>query len=508
MSNSFFKGWQNVLPTIQLGGSSTDSRELFMGQVLDVYYDDKTPTKVRVRVLGFSRELNDDDVTLEALPINYNTLKVPLPGELVALIQSQYIDNEERTSSLSYYYFDCLTTNQSIGYNGNPYLGLMIPTKKASNYFTPAYQTRFDQKFQCLTGYKSEIDGSIKTKSRLKPFEGDLIIQGRFGAAIRFSSSSGKKENTPWSNSKEVPGDMPGNPMIVMSANDLTTDSGVENVNADDSSVYVCTSQQISIEMSTSQLSSLKRVFGIEKKLDVIQKDPAVFLETIFQQLDGGGFGYEASTAAVDSMGSRTPWNAAAYRPGTLASLPQEYSHTEAQGYNLLNNKWIGDLITSAKSHIRTPTFDVPGTEKGNLGCASAVSIIFYRAFGVNMLTGKPVKAIPRDIGDFGSKGTSTLGGGFGNNPQLWQKFPWTEAQPGDIMNTQRLSDKVAGHIGIVIDTISQDGSFNIISNSSAGFAGGGGGAVKQNYTVKAWQKVTNRNPTKTFAWRYIGPKL
>jgi len=193
-------------------------------------------------------------------------------------------------------------------------------------------------------------------------------------------------------------------------------------------------------------------------------------------------------------------------KPGTVVQLPKDYSHTSEQGYNLLNSQWIGDLIASAKSHIGHPTYDISGTDKGNLGCASAVSMMFYRAFGVHMKDGKAVKAKPTDIGSFGTKGTGEAAGWFANT-SLYQKIPWQEAQPGDIMNTARREPK-AGHIGVVIDVKAKDGSWAIVSNSSKGFAGGGGGAVKQNYSVKAWQSVTDRNPSGTFAFRYIGPRL
>jgi hypothetical protein len=223
----------------------------------------------------------------------------------------------------------------------------------------------------------------------------------------------------------------------------------------------------------------------------------------------------EANPLSPDGSGSSQTWTptntntpGSNVSSGTLVSLPRDYSHTESQGYNLLNNNWIGDLITSAKSHIGHPTYDIEGTEKGNLGCASAVSMIFYRAFGVHMKTGKPVKANPKSINDFGSKGTSELGGWFKGNP-LYQQIDWESAQPGDIMNTAKnFTTGKAGHIGIVVDERHKDGSWAIISNSSKGFAGGGGGAVKQNYSVKAWKDVTSRNPTQTFAFRYIGPKL
>jgi len=191
---------------------------------------------------------------------------------------------------------------------------------------------------------------------------------------------------------------------------------------------------------------------------------------------------------------------------GKVVSLPTTYSHTSTQGFNLLNSQWIGDLITSAISHIGHPTYDIEDTDRGNKGCASAVSMMFYRAFGVNMRTGKAVKSIPKSIGDFGSKGTGELAGWF-SNTSLYLRIPWQDAQPGDILNTAR-KEPQSGHIGVVINTKNNDGSWNVVSNSSKGFAGGGGGAVKQNYSVKKWQSVTNRNPSGTFAYRYIGPKL
>jgi hypothetical protein len=202
------------------------------------------------------------------------------------------------------------------------------------------------------------------------------------------------------------------------------------------------------------------------------------------------------------------------YTPGTIANLPrgkQSYSHTKDQGFNLLNSQWIGNLVDSAKSHLETPTFDVDGTESGNLGCAAAVSIIFYRAFGVHLKTGKPVKEKPSSLGDFGSLGTFQLSEWFQNN-SLYRQIPWKESKPGDIINTARNFDpKKAGHIGIVIDEIDpKTGTYFIISNSSGGFGNSSDplGCVKKNYTIKGWQSVTDRNPTKTFSYRYIGPSL
>lgn len=195
----------------------------------------------------------------------------------------------------------------------------------------------------------------------------------------------------------------------------------------------------------------------------------------------------------------------------TVVKLPtgrSAYSHNSSQGYNLVDSKWYGDLLTSARQHIDHPTFDIPGTESGNLGCASWVSMVFYRAFGVSMKDGKAVVAVPKSISKFGSTGTGELGGWFAANPTMWEKIPWKEGKPGDVINTERGSK--SGHVGIVMDEMSPDGTWKVASNSSKGFGSSSdpAGCGKLNYTIKAWQSVTNRNPSRTFCWRYKGPKL
>ena len=184
------------------------------------------------------------------------------------------------------------------------------------------------------------------------------------------------------------------------------------------------------------------------------------------------------------------------------------YSHNSTQGYNLVDSKWYGNLLTSAIAHIDHPTFDIPGTKNGNLGCASWVSMVFYRAFGVNMKNGKSVKNAPKSIGDFGSTGTGELGAWFGSNPNMWDKIPWKEGQPGDVINTERGNS--AGHVGIVLNEKHKNGSWVVASNSSKGFGSKSdpAGCGKKNYSITTWQSVTDRNPSRTFCWRYKGPKL
>jgi hypothetical protein len=161
---------------------------------------------------------------------------------------------------------------------------------------------------------------------------------------------------------------------------------------------------------------------------------------------------------------------------------------------NFRINPTYKNLIKSAKANIGFSTSQIRGTEGGNLGCAAAVSVIFLRATGYQINPGRDIEL-----------GTTTLYDVLLKDTKNWKKrSDWKQAKPGDIIVTSRRPP--AGHTGIVIDTNNQDGSLNIISNSSSGFAGTAPGTVQQNYSIKKWESIALRNPQQTAAFEYIGP--
>jgi cell wall-associated NlpC family hydrolase len=153
----------------------------------------------------------------------------------------------------------------------------------------------------------------------------------------------------------------------------------------------------------------------------------------------------------------------------------------------------IGNIANSAYANINVPTRGIPGTERGNLGCAAAVSIMFYRATGYAIAGNGAI-----------TLGTSTmwnhLDGESKKSGSPWKKITnWkTESQPGDIILTARASRP--GHVGIVVD------GGNIISNSSGGFKGDKRGQIEMNYNLNSWDSVAERNPSQTASFRYVGP--
>lgn len=153
----------------------------------------------------------------------------------------------------------------------------------------------------------------------------------------------------------------------------------------------------------------------------------------------------------------------------------------------------IGNIVNSAYANLNVPTRGVPGTGRGNLGCGAGTAIMFYRATGYSLAGNTKVCLSTQTIYDeLEAKSKEPMA--------AWKKIDnWeTNYKPGDVIVTRRGGR--AGHVGIVVN----DG--NIISNSSGGFSGDKRGQIEQNYTIKSWESVAKRNPSKTAIFRYQGP--
>ena len=153
----------------------------------------------------------------------------------------------------------------------------------------------------------------------------------------------------------------------------------------------------------------------------------------------------------------------------------------------------LGNIVNSAYANLNVSTRRIPGTMGGNLGCAAAVSIIFYRATGYAIAGSGAITLGTSSMWNHLEKESRESNG-------VWQKITnWKmDSQPGDIILTARASK--AGHVGVVVE------GGNIISNSSGGFQGDKKGQVELNYNLNTWQSVANRNPQQTASFRYKGP--
>lgn len=168
-----------------------------------------------------------------AKPLNYNISHYPIANESVMIMiapKPWYHFNQEET----YYYFP------PIGVQNNP----------GSN----AVPNVIDEGGKYYMGKYYQHNENIRP---LRPYEGDIMLEGRYGNSIRFGSTTDPKEEfkNNWSSRGKR-----GNPITIIrngqsdhveqraEANGQDTSPYAhitEDINGDDSSIYLCSHQQI-----------------------------------------------------------------------------------------------------------------------------------------------------------------------------------------------------------------------------------------------------------------------
>lgn len=296
---SYFKGWASMQPNIPTTPAPSGTKELWLGHVLDIDYTNPDELgKVRIRLVGSERELLDDNVDVYAYPADANLIKYPLPGELVLVAQGLRGLVAKNKFIMSYYYLMTLSSNQSITFNSDPYVGQSISPKQAEDLYTPEYEHRFEKKMQSIDSFLQGAGDqtTVVERSPLRPYEGDFILQGRFGATIRMGSTTSektlfRKAVNEWSEN----GGAPGNPIMIISANRTnSSDPVTENVNNNDSSLYLCSSQALPIRVFTSKLRShiyKYDIKAIDGDLFTTDTDLTAFVESPEEEVQHINFG-------------------------------------------------------------------------------------------------------------------------------------------------------------------------------------------------------------------------
>jgi len=204
-----------------------------------------------------------------AFPLDNNVRKVPLINEIVFIIAgpSRDILLEGNSDAISYYY-----TN-AISIWGRSHLNMLPSTSTISK------NTDTVPKEEVEKGITNNKDTQVKEpkpgntfqeKSNIRnlfPNEGDVIIEGRFGNSIRFGSTAKQsKENknveSPWSTEGRE-----GNPITIIRNGQSKADLDFNNwfpiyedIQNDDSSIYMTSGQTIPIVLASSNFTS----FGID----------------------------------------------------------------------------------------------------------------------------------------------------------------------------------------------------------------------------------------------------
>jgi hypothetical protein len=206
-----------------------------IGTILYQLYDESTEIPLEELTDGKLEELPT------ALPLYPNQKYFPLPGEIVLLMNLPSAPSPITNKTEETYYLSPINAWNSPQFNG-----LFIEEDKDLLY------NAFNQ--------NSDFRG-------LQTFEGDYILEGRFGNSIRFGSTnkSGNEDLTPWSTN---PGELENNPILIFSNEHGFKPSGsdlyIEDVNRDGSSFYLTSQQSIPLNIGNVRLSNITAPIGVK----------------------------------------------------------------------------------------------------------------------------------------------------------------------------------------------------------------------------------------------------
>jgi len=233
-------------------------------EVLEVIYEDTNPNLVYgLKVKEFGPTPSGDSTSTAAItakPLNTSYIRVPLVGEVVLLLKapSSYASAIRNTTDT--YYIDIVSLQSSIHHNG-------LPTTSAKEVTTAATSGNSSKYNEAASGNvqkpsQPKLDPNFTENPSVKPLQpyiGDVLISGRYGNSLRFTT-------TPKSGKFTVPakwskGD-PAAPITIFRNSKQTGGSGkinnfvTEDFKKDDNLIVMASGQLIEFENSSKVLTS------------------------------------------------------------------------------------------------------------------------------------------------------------------------------------------------------------------------------------------------------------
>ena len=253
------------------GGGSTSKKEFTSVRVVDIILDINHPKATSlggVDAIGtifygdiISKKGIDNSESLPtAKPLFSYQKYLPLINEIVLLTEIT-IDKDNKSKEKLKLYLPNINIWNSPHHNAMP---LTEYFKNGNNGYLSTQdgftRTSQDNSLNISFGDYFQEKDFIKP---LRPFEGDNILEGRFGNTIRLGSTS--KPLNPWSQNGEN-----SDPIIIIrngqynDINDNTFNPNIEDINNDDSSIYLTSNQNVNnFEVASKNMQSYGR--GMDK---------------------------------------------------------------------------------------------------------------------------------------------------------------------------------------------------------------------------------------------------
>ena len=190
-----------------------------------------------------------------ARPLDPSVKSFPLINEIVYILALPNTNIGEFASTKTNYYINTVGIWNHPHHNAFPQNSNILPPSQQKDYVQTqlgSVRRVTDQSTEIFLGATFVERGNIHP---LLPFEGDKIIEGRWGNSMRLGSTVKNTPNT-WSSVGEN-----GDPItIIRNGQGNQTDEGwvptIEDINNDDTSIYFTSTQKIPLEASSTSYSS------------------------------------------------------------------------------------------------------------------------------------------------------------------------------------------------------------------------------------------------------------
>lgn len=178
-------------------------------------------------------EINDytNRVVINAKPANNNIKKIPLIGEMILIFKiKSSVPTTDSHNQEAWFYLSTVDIKSSINHNSIPGYTDVVSISKDNDIIGNTFKET--------------------NVSPLQPFEGDVLLEGRSGNSIRFSSTLEKPYDYNYyiNQSKLFTGNTPGDPIIIISnkrENKLAREFVTEDINNDGASIWLTSTQRV-----------------------------------------------------------------------------------------------------------------------------------------------------------------------------------------------------------------------------------------------------------------------
>lgn len=206
-------------------------------------------------------KLSGGDILLDVLPLYPNIKNYPLTNETVLVISLANKDYQSSFGTLTFYYLSPLNLWNSQQVNPIPYPTTTITPSTQNKGYLEVEAIGIPNKPSSGSNTVFNTGNYFDEKGNLNPtypYEGDFIIDGRFGNSIRLGNTV-PNGTTFVPNEWSLTGSI-GDPITILS-NQKTPfspswDSTTEQINKDGSSIYLTSTQQIPLQPGGGNLYS------------------------------------------------------------------------------------------------------------------------------------------------------------------------------------------------------------------------------------------------------------